>query len=148
MQRNEDGARQERSGWRDLELNNRHRLWGRDCPAADIDALFVEYTRHVPVALVEYKVSGAPWPEPATREALTHVADDRWEPLPLLLVYYQKEPWAFRVHPLNVAGHQHFQAGERLTERDYVLRLYQIRGDTLDPEIAARLDNTMGTRLP
>jgi len=49
-------VRKERTGWRDdRRLNDRHRQWGWDCPAVDIDKLFIEYDTAEPVALVEYK---------------------------------------------------------------------------------------------
>ena len=50
-----DGVRRERSGWRDEWISKRHRLWGFDCPAVDIDFLMLEYDRSVPCALIEYK---------------------------------------------------------------------------------------------
>ena len=48
-------VKQERTGWRDLRLSQRHRRWGWDCPAVDLDFLFLEYDRGKAVALVEYK---------------------------------------------------------------------------------------------
>lgn len=47
--------RNERTGWRDLALSERHGKWGYNCPAVDIDFLLVEYDNQQPVALVEYK---------------------------------------------------------------------------------------------
>jgi hypothetical protein len=44
----------ERSGWRDLELSQRHRAWGFDVPAVDID-YFLAYDNGKAVALIEYK---------------------------------------------------------------------------------------------
>ena len=32
-------VRQERSGWRDMRLSERHRRWGWNCPAVDLDHL-------------------------------------------------------------------------------------------------------------
>lgn len=59
---------EERTGWRDQELSNRHRTWGHDCPAEDVDFLLdtqptmfndsfrlVEYYHARPKALIEYK---------------------------------------------------------------------------------------------
>lgn len=46
-------VRQERSFWRDTSLNLRHRQWGWDCPATDID--FLEYDRGRSIALCEWK---------------------------------------------------------------------------------------------
>lgn len=36
---------EERNGWRDERISKRHRQWGRDCPAVDIDFLMLEYDR-------------------------------------------------------------------------------------------------------
>ena len=47
-------VRQERTGWRDEALSKRHRDWGWDCPAIDIDFLMIEYDKGKSVALVEY----------------------------------------------------------------------------------------------
>ena len=46
-------VRAERTGWRDRDLSARHRHWGRDCPATDID--FLEFDNCEPVALLEFK---------------------------------------------------------------------------------------------
>lgn len=45
----------ERSGWRDMELSGRHRIWGFNCPAVDLDFLMVEYNLGIAIAVVEYK---------------------------------------------------------------------------------------------
>ena len=52
-------VRKERTRWRDLELSQRHREWGYDCPALDIDFLLIEYDRGEAIALVEYKHESA-----------------------------------------------------------------------------------------
>ena len=114
----------------------------------DVDALFAEFNHFEPVALVEYKISGALALTKAAREVLGHLANDRLRPLPLLVAHYQKEPWAFRVEPLNEAARAHFDASERLTERDWVVRWHRIRGEEAHPSVLAKLDNTLGIRLP
>lgn len=45
----------ERTGWRDQKLSERHRTWGVDCPAVDIDFLMLEYDQGKASAIVEYK---------------------------------------------------------------------------------------------
>jgi len=54
-ERNGHEVRAERTGWRDLGLSTRHRMWGWNCPAVDLDFLFLEYDRGKAVAVVEYK---------------------------------------------------------------------------------------------
>ena len=45
----------ERTGWRDEKISLRHRMWGFDCPAVDVDFVMVEFDRARVVAIVEYK---------------------------------------------------------------------------------------------
>ena len=45
----------ERTGWRDQALSERHRAWGWDCPALDMDFVMIEYDNGKATALVEYK---------------------------------------------------------------------------------------------
>jgi hypothetical protein len=40
---------------RDAWLSGRHRVWGRDVPAMDLDFILAEYDRCVPMALIDYK---------------------------------------------------------------------------------------------
>jgi len=54
------GVRQrEQKEWRDDWISERHRTWGYDLPATDIDFMLVEYTGDRPVALIEYKTTGS-----------------------------------------------------------------------------------------
>ena len=48
----------ERTGSRHSELSARHREWGVECPATDIDCI-VEIARGKPAAIIEYKRSNA-----------------------------------------------------------------------------------------
>ena len=54
----------ERTGWRDERISQRHRLWGVECQAIDLDFLLVEYRSEYddirPVAIIEYKHECAP----------------------------------------------------------------------------------------
>jgi hypothetical protein len=45
----------ERTGWRDESVSRRHRKWGFDCPATDLDFMLLEYNHGAPVAVVDYK---------------------------------------------------------------------------------------------
>jgi hypothetical protein len=40
---------------RDAHLSARHRTWGYDLPAVDIDFLLVEYFRREPYAIIDYR---------------------------------------------------------------------------------------------
>jgi len=48
-----DRVRPERSAWRDRDLSERHRLWGYDAPACDVD--YLEYDFCKGVAICEWK---------------------------------------------------------------------------------------------
>jgi hypothetical protein len=126
-----DGVRQERSGWRDQEISERHRRWGASCPAVDLDFLLTEIHVGEPAALVEYKhfmarpINAAA----AVIMALRRLAD-RAE-IPFLIAWYWPGSWAFRVCPINDLAREHFEDPEDFTERAYVQRLYRLRRLTL-----------------
>src|ERR1700676_3377212 len=96
----------ERSGWRDQEISARHRDWGTDCPAVDIDFFLTEYNHGKPVALIEYKLYTVDTVDVSkpSYQALIDLANNyggKGGPLPALLVFYWPVEWAFCVHPLN-----------------------------------------------
>lgn len=141
-----EGVRQERTGWRDEAISGRHRHWGFNCPAVDLDFLVAEYNVGKPVALIEYKHSQARLPiiEHPTYRALSALADGYREPLPFIIAFYWPEIWAFRLLPINETAQEHFHSGETLCERDFVQRLYRLRRLTL----ARHLADTLNTALP
>jgi len=133
-----EGVRLERTGFRDQEISERHRFWGFDCPAVDIDFLMLEFNRGQPIAIIEYKRFTAQEPNPKhpSYRALSTLADgyagysmaiDEHGPLPCLIAFYWPKIWAFRIKLLNDAASACFDDGEMLTERAYVKRLYWMR---------------------
>lgn len=134
---------QERTGWRDEAISGRHRSWGFNCPAVDLDFLVVEYNLGLPSAIVEYKhwqTSGWNTQHPTYR-ALTDLANGyRGIGLPALVVKYWPDIWAFQTFPLNEAAKEFFSHGQMLTERQYVKKLYKIRGRTLQSGLADLMD--------
>lgn len=141
-----DNVRQERTGWRDEAISSRHRVWGFNCPAVDLDFLVAEYNVGKPVALIEYKHHRAwvPQLQHATYRALADLADGyRDSPLPFLVVFYWPDIWAFRILPVNDAAHDHFHTGETLSERDFVSRLYRLRRLVLAHELADKLNDAL-----
>lgn len=133
-------VRQERSGWRDEEISKRHRAWGFNCPAVDMDFLMVEYHTGKAAATVEYKHYHARQPnlEHPTYRALKDLSD-RAE-LPFLLAFYWPETWAMLVYPLNDLALKHFQNPDPLSEREYVTRLYHIRNCVITREVLQHLN--------
>jgi hypothetical protein len=139
-----DGVRQERTGWRDKDLSRRHRDWGFNCPAVDLDFLIVEYNIGKPVGLIEYKHHRAIRPnlQQATYRALTELA--RLANLPFLLAFYWPEIWAFRTTPVNDIARHEFSDDAIYTEYEFVSKLYRLRRLTL----TAHLKEILQRKLP
>lgn len=138
-------SRHERSGWRDKDISARHRLWGFNCPAVDLDFLVIEYHFAKPVALIEYKHmkhhegDNVPLLHPTYR-ALMDLADNysttypdgtvKRTPLPFLLVRYEKDPWWFRMKPINeaaITARNGDNGWSNWTELQFVRGLYNMR---------------------
>jgi hypothetical protein len=136
----------ERSGWRDEAISRRHRDWGFNCPAVDLDFLVVEYNLALPVALVEYKHHRARMPnlDHPSYQALLALADGFSPVLPFLIVFYWPETWAFRVHPVNDEARLTYHDAVGLSERRYVESLYHLRRLKVEQVVLDRLH----TELP
>jgi hypothetical protein len=121
---------QERSGWRDKALSERHRKWGWDAPFVDFDG--IEYDDGKPLFMVEYKHELAPpvSPQASNVRALCAVGDRA--DLPFFIVRYGSAPdWWFIVRPANkVAKKLRDLPQGRISERDYVLFRYRFAGRT------------------
>lgn len=118
----------ERSGWRDLRLSQRHRAWGWNCPAVDLDLLFLEYDRGKAVAVVEYKHENAP-PQYASQPNYQALIDlGNRATLPVFAVRYTDDFEWWEVIPLNKLAEQWCPARKQMTEADWVKLLYRMRG--------------------
>ena len=112
----------ERTGWRDEKLSRRHREWGKDILAFDIDFIMVESNYERAVALIEYKNQKArinldSWPN----KILSGLATDAG--LPAFLVIYAGDFSWWRVWPLNELGFKkitRIQFESLLSEDEYV----------------------------
>lgn len=121
-------VRQERTGWRDLGLSDRHRRWGWDCPAVDLDFLFLEYDRGKAVAIVEYKQESAP-PQYRTHPSYQALIDlGIRASLPVFGVRYAADYSWWKVTPLNAEARVVIATQTTLTERQWVTVLYKMRG--------------------
>jgi len=134
-------VRQERTGWRDQRISERHRKWGSACAAVDVDFLLVEHNFGKPAALVEYKSHWAEIPnlKHANYRALMEVADSA--KIPFIVVFYWPKRWAFQVFPVNRTAKRYFNWGERLSEIEFVKRLYNLRNRVLNGSIEANLNS-------
>lgn len=121
-------VREERTGWRDENLSARHRRWGWDCPAVDLDFLFLEYDRGKASAIVEYKHERAApqYASHPTYQAMIDLGDRAG--VPVIACRYSDDYSSWTVTPLN--GEAKKQIPERivLSEQDWVRTLYRIRG--------------------
>jgi hypothetical protein len=139
----EPPVRKERTGWRDEEISARHRIWGWNCPAVDLDFLMVEYNIGKPVGVIEYKHARARMPnmQHPTYRALCELAD--MSALPFMVVFYYPPQWAFKVHPVNAVARQNFAEGQMMTERQFVMSLYRMRRLTLASHLADKLNDEL-----
>tara|TARA_S200002703_G_C3786220_1_gene242399 strand:+ start:974 stop:1402 length:429 start_codon:yes stop_codon:yes gene_type:complete len=125
----EPEVRPERTGWRDEELSARHRRWGWNCPAIDLDCLFLEYDKGLASALVEYKHERAQ-PQYASHpsfQALINLGDRAG--LPVLACRYAGDFSWWRAVPLNGFAQVYLPERREMTEIEWVSLLYKIRGN-------------------
>ena len=118
----------ERSGWRDEAISRKHREWGRDVPAVDIDFLMAEYDQAEPVAIIEYKQENAkPIPaKDANLRTIARLADKAG--IPAFVVRYAEDLSWFKARALNDLGKQMQPAAATYSEAEYVKFLYEMRG--------------------
>lgn len=129
----------ERSGWRDMLLRDRHRLWGWDLPAVDVD--FLEYDNRRAKALVEYKlaVKGEPTPRDANLEAMVDLGNRAQ--VPVLYVLYNQRFSRFKAYPLNPLAQRFIAEPMFISEAQYVELLYRIRNRSVPREILQKVNH-------
>lgn len=123
-------VRQERTGWRDLALSERHRRWGWDCPAVDLD--FVEYDQGRAMAVVEYKHERALPVDVESASILAVVDLGTRAGVPVFLTIYTDD-FSMTVTPLNWLARWHTEHAQ-MTEREWITFLYRVRGRDGVPE--------------
>ena len=128
----------ERTGWRDKDISLRHRLWGVEIQATDIDWLVTEYRNEYgvirPVAIVEYKHENAAHfnltcPQYQVLDKLATRAD-----LPFFVVRYNLEFDPLLITPANGWAQTKFDAPRQMSEIEYVDFMYRLRGYKGIPE--------------
>jgi len=83
-----------------------------------------------------------------TYRALRDLADGyRGGGLPFLIAFYWKEPWVFRVLPVNAKAAEWFTSGEVVSERTFVTRLYLMRTLVIRDEVVSKLCDTIPSVL-
>lgn len=133
-------VRQERSSWRDEKLSERHRHWGWNCPALDIDFLMLEYDAGQPSALVEYKNEHAAlqYPTHPSYQALIELGDRAG--IPVIACRYADDFKWWRVIPLNQKAKEFVPERKEVTEKEFVTLLYKLRGRDIPQKIVDGLD--------
>lgn len=121
-------VRQERTGWRDEALSQRHRRWGWDCPAVDLDFLMLEYDHGKASAIVEYKNEHAApqYASHPTYQALIDLGNKA--NIPVIACRYSDDFSKWKVTPLNAKAQEILSARAEMTEQEYVRLLYKLRG--------------------
>jgi hypothetical protein len=125
-------------GWRDKRISQRHRLWGVNVPALDLDFPVLEYDGGKPAALIDYKYccANVDVNNPSLR-ALTILASNSL--IPALVVRYDPDEWLFTLFPLNREAKALCRPYQVMCECEFVSFLYQIRGRFLPLEIMSGL---------
>ena len=122
----------ERTGWRDEKLSQRHRQWGWDCPAVDIDFLMIEYDLGKATALVEYKNEFAA-PQYRSHPSYQALIDlGNRAQLPVFACRYSADFTDWRVTPLNHKAQEFCPNQRDMTEKEWVALLYKTRGRGVD----------------
>lgn len=132
-------VRQERTGWRDEWISNRHRAWGWDCPMVDIDFLAAEYDQAKPVAIIEYKAAGAAqhdFSKPSYKVliGLANIAQ-----IPFAVVRYHPAQCLFYIIPGNDQAKLAFTHNRIISEFEYVGELYRLRKRETPETVAQQL---------
>lgn len=131
-------VKKENTFWRNGKLSQRHREWGIDCSATDIDALiFLEYQqngyRNVRnSAIVEYKSVHAKETSPSQIIALDNLSMQAM--LPFWLTRYSDDLSRYWVTPTNDLAKKILSATCELSEEEYVKLMYTIRGFSTVPD--------------
>lgn len=121
-------VRAERTGWRDEALSRRHRKWGWDCPAVDLDFLFLEYDHGKASAIVEYKNEHAA-PQYASHPTYQAMIDlGNRAKIPVIACRYADDFSKWKVTALNDEALKYIPRRVELDEAGWVRLLYKIRG--------------------
>jgi len=132
-------VRAERTGWRDSALSERHRRWGWDCPALDMDFIMLEYDNGKATAIVEYKNEHArpQYPSHPTYRALADLGNRAG--LPVFACRYADDFSWWRAVPLNDAAGALLPSVSVLTEEQWVGLMYRTRGMEAPKEVLSAI---------
>jgi len=139
MSFNYSKTRPERTQWRDQKLSERHRKWGFNCPAIDIDFLMIEFHVGEPIAIVDYKryTGSIKNLNQKSINAISTLANN--SNIPFFVVFYWDDIWAFQITAINniaknILQQHKIDKNKILTEQQYVSFLYKLRNIKLTKE--------------
>lgn len=119
------------TGWRDEWISGRHREWGVDCHATDIDFLMVEHSFGAPKALVEYKSIGSvaepKWRDRPNYKALEALANAAGIPC-FVLRYDRHNTDSWKVTSVNQSAVSYVGVQAKMSEVEWVELLHRVRG--------------------
>ena len=130
-------VRPERTHWRDEALSLRHREYGWNVPAVDLDFPLIEYDHAEPVALIEHKNEHAHVDLGSSGIVAIGKAGDRAK-LPLYVIRYADDFGWWHIMPANgVARAQMAKVAQPFVvdELTYVTFLYRLRKRTPPREV-------------
>jgi hypothetical protein len=131
-------VRKERSGWRDEGLSQRHRTWGWDCPAVDIDWLVLEFDTGRAIAIVEYKNENAKICHASHPSYQALIDLGNRASLPVFACRYASDFSWFRPTPLNKVAHDFLPEVADMKEQEWVAFIYRLRGREMPAPLTAR----------
>jgi len=132
----------ERTGWRDEALSNRHRSYGFQVPAIDLDFVLLEYDTGICKSLIEYKNEYAKpqYPSHPSYQALIKLGTDAG--VPVFAVRYKSDFSDWKVVALNeLATIQLGCKTKHMNEIIFVQFLYKLRGRKISEQEIINLIN-------
>lgn len=130
----------ERTHCRDDALSERHRRYGSNAPAVDLDFLLIEFDDCKPAALIEYKSEHAQKQYLSNPQFQVLINLGNMANLPAFFVRYAEKFTWFEITPLNAAAKNRLQNSVRVTEKKYVKFLYWLRNREAPAEVLNNLD--------
>lgn len=135
-------------------LSKRHYKWGPQILMVDIDFPVIEFGYENPVAIVDYKWVSLDSLQPdrytPTNRALgcLHIKDGQsYRPLPFIAALYRKDPWIFRLVPMNEEADRLLKSRSYIvSELQYVKWLYQLRRVPFPAQLARELNTYIPTK--
>jgi hypothetical protein len=133
----------ERHNRRDEILSAKHRRWGYNVPAVDVDFLLVEYDQAKAKALIEYRHANGHVIRDASIQAITDLADRAALPFFIVRYYYATDdgtlwkeasidtPAWFQITTCNEHAEKLWftqDVDTWMTEQEYAVWLHKIRG--------------------